>query len=107
MILPILLFSFHVKYCLFHVELFSIILFSYSSRKNQEQLSFFLRETLILAGFSPSIPNSPFFSSEEAQRMCMSFPGATFQEIPGATHMPAQENPDAFKRMILDFLSEY
>jgi pimeloyl-ACP methyl ester carboxylesterase len=57
--------------------------------------------TLIVRG-----KESPFFSSEEAQRMCMFLPRATFQEVPGATHMPAQENPDAFKRMILDFMSK-
>ena len=49
---------------------------------------------------------SPFVSPEEAQRMCMALPGATFQEIPRATHMPAQENPEAFKKVVLDCLDE-
>ncbi|MBE9522685.1 MAG: alpha/beta hydrolase [Proteobacteria bacterium] len=57
--------------------------------------------TLIVRG-----KESPFLSPEETQRMCMALPGAEFQEIPGATHMPAQENPDAFKRVVLDFLDE-
>jgi len=49
---------------------------------------------------------SPFLSREEAKKMCMVLPGARFMEIAEATHMPAQENPEAFKRAILDFLNE-
>lgn len=56
--------------------------------------------TLIVRG-----KESPFVSLEEAQKMCMVLPRATFQEIHQATHMPAQENPDAFMRVIFDFLS--
>jgi len=39
-------------------------LFSYKILQNQELLSFSLRVTFILAGLAPSIPNSPFFSSQ-------------------------------------------
>jgi pimeloyl-ACP methyl ester carboxylesterase len=28
------------------------------------------------------------------------------REIPQATHMPVQENPDAFKKALSDFLSQ-
>jgi len=49
---------------------------------------------------------SPFVSREEARSTCAALPGARFQEIAGATHMPAQENPEAFKRAVLDFLDE-
>jgi len=57
--------------------------------------------TLIVKG-----KESPFITPDEAQRMCMALPGATFKEIAGATHMPAQENPYAFKKVIFDFLDE-
>jgi len=55
--------------------------------------------TLIITG-----KESPFVSLEEAQRICMALPRTTFKEIPGATHMPAQENPKAFKKVVLDYL---
>lgn len=58
--------------------------------------------TLIVRG-----KESPFVSLEEAQRMCMALPRATFEEIPRATHMPAQENPEAFKKVVLDCLDEH
>jgi pimeloyl-ACP methyl ester carboxylesterase len=58
--------------------------------------------TLIIRG-----KESPFVSLEEAQKMCMTLPRATFEEIPRATHMPAQENPEAFKKVVLDFLDEH
>ena len=57
--------------------------------------------TLVVRG-----KESPFVSLEEAQKMCMALPRATFQEIPRATHMPAQENPQAFKKVVLDCLDE-
>jgi pimeloyl-ACP methyl ester carboxylesterase len=57
--------------------------------------------TLIIRG-----KESPFLSLEEAQRICAAFPQATLKEIAGATHMPAQENPDAFKKAVYDFLDE-
>ena len=55
--------------------------------------------TLILRG-----EKSEFLSREDAEKMCEIIPRAVFREIPNATHMPAQENPGAFKRVILDFL---
>jgi pimeloyl-ACP methyl ester carboxylesterase len=58
--------------------------------------------TLIVRG-----KESPFVSLEEAQRMCMALPRALFKEIPRATHMPAQENPEAFKKVVLDYLNEH
>ena len=58
--------------------------------------------TLIITG-----KESPFVSLEEAQRICMALPRTTFKEIPGATHMPAQENPKAFKKVVLDCLDEH
>ena len=48
---------------------------------------------------------SSFLSREEAEKMCKFLPKAVFNEIPGATHIPAQENPNAFTRVIFDFLS--
>ena len=57
--------------------------------------------TLIIRG-----KESPFLSLEEALRICAAFPKATFKEIAGATHMPAQENPDGFKTAVYDFLDE-
>jgi pimeloyl-ACP methyl ester carboxylesterase len=47
---------------------------------------------------------SPFVSAEEVKRMCLAIKGAKFQEIVGATHMPVQENPKAFKEVIKNFL---
>jgi pimeloyl-ACP methyl ester carboxylesterase len=57
--------------------------------------------TLIIRG-----KESPFLSLKEAQRICAAFPEVTFKEIAGATHMPAQENPDDFKKAVFDFLDE-
>jgi len=58
--------------------------------------------TLIVRG-----KESPFVSREAAQKMCMALSRATFKEIPRATHMPAQENPEAFKKVVLDCLDEH
>ena len=57
--------------------------------------------TLIVRG-----EESPFLSREEAQRMSAMIPQAAWVEIPGASHMPVQENPDVFNRVISDFLKE-
>lgn len=57
--------------------------------------------TLVVRG-----KESHFVSQQEARKVCMALSKATFQEIPRSTHMPAQENSKAFKKMILDFLSE-
>ena len=48
---------------------------------------------------------SLFLSREEAHTMCHLLPMAVFKEIPESTHIPAQENPNAFTRVIFDFLS--
>ena len=48
---------------------------------------------------------SSFLSREEAEKMCKFLPKAVFKEIPGATHIPAQENLNAFTKVIFDFLS--
>jgi len=55
--------------------------------------------TLIVRG-----EESPFLSRQEAQEMCKIIPKAEWREIPKATHMPAQENPSAFKRVVLEFI---
>jgi len=55
--------------------------------------------TLIVRG-----KGSPFLSKEVAQRMCELIPLAVMREIPQATHMPAQENPVVFQRIVSEFL---
>lgn len=55
--------------------------------------------TLIIRG-----KESPFLSNEVAQRMCELIPVAVMREIPQATHMPAQENPFVFQRIVSEFL---
>ena len=57
--------------------------------------------TLVVRG-----EESPFLSREDAKKMCNLLPQAVLREIPHATHMPVQENPDAFKKVLSDFLSE-
>ena len=76
------------------------------------------RMNYVTEGLWPYLPNiacptlivrgkeSPFLSLEEARRLCTALPGAFYKEIAGATHMPAQENPDAFKSAVIDFLHE-
>ena len=48
---------------------------------------------------------SSFLSRKVAQNMCKFIPKAELREIPESTHMPAQENPVAFNKVISDFLS--
>ena len=57
--------------------------------------------TLIVRG-----KESPFLSREVARKMCRIIPKAEWREVPKATHLPVQENPNVFKEMILDFLNK-
>ena len=57
--------------------------------------------TLVVRG-----EQSPFLSLEDVRKMCRVFPRALFREIPHAAHMPVQENPDAFKKVVSDFLRD-
>ena len=57
------------------------------------------RPTLIIRG-----QDSLFLSREDAMKMATLIPNAVLKEIPNATHMPAQENPRAFKEVIFEFL---
>jgi esterase len=57
--------------------------------------------TLVVRG-----EQSPFLSREDAKKMCNVLPRAVLREIPHATHMPVQENPEVFNKVVLDFLSE-
>jgi esterase len=57
--------------------------------------------TLIVRG-----EESPFLSREDAQKMSRIIPKAQWVEIPKATHMPVQENPAVFKRVMSHFLSK-
>ena len=56
--------------------------------------------TLIIRG-----EESPFLSCEDAEEMCRLIPQAEWREVPRATHMPIQENPEAFYREVSDFLN--
>jgi len=56
--------------------------------------------TLVVRG-----EESPFLSREDAEKMCSVISKAVLMEIPQATHMPVQENPNAFKKVVSDFLS--
>jgi pimeloyl-ACP methyl ester carboxylesterase len=56
--------------------------------------------TLVVRG-----EESAFLSREDAKKMCRVLPRADLREIPNSTHMPVQENPDAFKKVVSDFLS--
>ncbi len=47
---------------------------------------------------------SQFLSMEDVWTMCSNFPDARFEEIPSASHMPVQENQEAFTRVLLNFL---
>lgn len=47
---------------------------------------------------------STFLSSEVSRQMCRHLPRAELKEIPAATHMPVQENPDVWYQVITDFL---
>jgi esterase len=57
--------------------------------------------TLIVRG-----AKSLFLSRADARKICEIIPRATSQEIPVATHMPVQENPGAFQKVISEFLNE-
>lgn len=74
------------------------------SHNDAEELWAFLKHipcaTLVVRG-----EQSPFLSREDAQRICELMPKAVWREIPKATHMPAQENPDAFNNAVLKFLN--
>ncbi|OIP31233.1 MAG: hypothetical protein AUK23_07330 [Deltaproteobacteria bacterium CG2_30_43_15] len=56
--------------------------------------------TLVVRG-----KESPFLSQEDAEEMCRLIPKAEWREIPEATHMPVQENPNAFYRVVSHFLN--
>jgi len=51
--------------------------------------------------------DSTFLTPDDARRMCRLLPDARLEEIPQATHMPAQENPSAFNRAVWDFLCNH
>ena len=55
--------------------------------------------TLILRG-----EESSFLTRKEADEMCRIIPKADWMEIPKSTHMPMQENPEAFIRLVSNFL---
>jgi len=55
--------------------------------------------TLIVRG-----KESSFVSRKVAQKMCKQIPKAELREIPKSTHIPVQENPAAFNKVITDFL---
>jgi esterase len=57
--------------------------------------------TLVVRG-----EESPFLSREDAQKMSLTISKGEWVEIPQATHMPVQENPAVFKRVISDFLKK-
>lgn len=57
--------------------------------------------TLVVRG-----EESPFLSRAVAKKMCSILQKAVLREIPHAAHMPVQENPDAFYKLVSDFLSE-
>jgi pimeloyl-ACP methyl ester carboxylesterase len=57
--------------------------------------------TLVVRG-----QESPFLSREDALKMCRIIPDAKYREIPQATHMPVQENPEAFRMVVSDFLKQ-
>lgn len=56
--------------------------------------------TLIVRG-----EESPFLPRQEAQDMCEIMSRAEWREIPNSTHLPAQENPIGFERVVREFLS--
>jgi pimeloyl-ACP methyl ester carboxylesterase len=57
--------------------------------------------TLIVRG-----EESPFLSRKDARKMSRIIPKAEWVEIAKATHMPVQENPVVFKRVISHFLNK-
>jgi len=69
-----------------------------------EDLSPFMKKiscpTLIVRG-----KESSFLSRKVAQNMCKQIQNAELREVPKSAHMPAQENPAAFNKVIADFLN--
>jgi pimeloyl-ACP methyl ester carboxylesterase len=57
--------------------------------------------TLIIRG-----KESLFLSRADARKICNILPNAQMREIPKATHIPFQENPRAFQKVISDYLDE-
>lgn len=57
--------------------------------------------TLIIRG-----KDSLFLLRADVRKMCKIIPRVKAKEIPMATHMPVQENPKAFQKVISDFLNE-
>ena len=55
--------------------------------------------TLLIRG-----AESDFVSRRDVRQMCAHMPRAQWREIPDASHMPAWENPEAFRRAVLEFL---
>lgn len=55
--------------------------------------------TLIVRGEENS-----FLSRQDAKNMCRIISKAEWKEIPESTHMPMQENPVAFNKVVSDFL---
>ena len=72
----------------------------YSTENMWQLLNNAVCPTLVVRG-----EESPFLSREDAKKMCEVLPKAMLKEIPQATHMPVQENPDAFTKVVWDFLS--
>jgi pimeloyl-ACP methyl ester carboxylesterase len=73
----------------------------YSAENMWSFLKGVLCPTLVIRG-----EKSPFFSREDANSMCSILQKAVLREIPHSTHMPVQENPDEFKKVVSDFLSD-
>ena len=71
-----------------------------------ENIGLFLKNiscpTLIVRG-----EKSPFLSREDARKIGKRIPDAVFSEISKATHMPVQENLEAFKAVVHKFLGGY
>ncbi len=55
--------------------------------------------TLVIRG-----EESPFLPQTDAERISRTIPLARLQEIPHSTHLPAQENPNAFTEAVFHFL---
>lgn len=70
-----------------------------------EDLSPFLTNvacpTIVIRG-----KESLFLSGVDARKICSIIPNGKFREIPMTTHIPVQENPNAFQKIISDFLNK-
>ena len=77
---------------------------SETSGYQADDLSVFLRNikcpTLVMRG-----EESLFITREDADRVCGLIPQAEYREIKKASHMPAQENPEEFLKILCNFLS--